>query len=82
MSVVDRPMRQPERHFWKLATARFQLEEMASRYPSQNADYQALLKAVRTLDETARHFGLEALWFKGVWIRRRSRPTQRAYPAT
>lgn len=59
-------MNDPARHFSKLAPLRRQLEEMASRYPSQNADYLALYEAVRALDRAALHFGLASLWFTGA----------------
>lgn len=58
-------MTDPSRHFAKLAPMRRQLEEMASRYPSGNADFVALYEVVRALDRAAIHFGLAALWFTG-----------------
>lgn len=63
---LDRPMQQPDRHFWRLAKARFEIEEMAGRYPSKNEAYQVLADAVHGLDKAARHFGLPPLWFKGT----------------
>ena len=59
----DRPMQNPARHFHDLTPMRARLEAMAARYPSRNADYQALEAAVHALDRAAVHFGLERLWF-------------------
>lgn len=64
--MTDRPMQDPARHFAKLAIYRSKIEELADRYPSKGAEYEALAEAAHALDRAVVYFTGDPLWFAQV----------------
>lgn len=60
---MDHPIEDPQRQFSRLTQYRWRLRDLTKRYPSHNADWQALQDAVDAIDRAALHFGLKADWW-------------------